>query len=66
MIDVDATSSSYIELLRRASEADDSSIVFTIPPGFEDVDQDKDFLKRQEALQQFEQLVRDIRIAARD
>ena len=66
MIDVDAPSRSYTELLKKASEADDSSIAFTIPTGFEDVDQDKDFLKRQEALQQFEQLVRDIRIAARD
>ena len=66
MISLGETSGLYFELLRKAAEADDSSIIFTIPPGFEDVDKDKEFLKRQEVLQQFEQLVRDIRIAAHD
>ena len=65
MIEVDDMSNPYLELLKKASEVGDSSIVFTIPPGFENVEQDEDALKRQEILQQFEQILLDVKVAAR-
>ena len=66
MIEVEDLSIPYLELIKKAAEAGDSSVVFTIPSGFEDVEQDEDTLKRQEILQQFEQFVLDARVAARD
>ena len=65
MIELDDMSNPYFKLLKKASEVGDSSIIFTIPPGFETVEQDEDALKRQEILQQFEQIVLDVKVAAR-
>lgn len=59
-------SKTYYELLEEAAKVRQSGVVFTIPKGFEEEDLDEEALKKQKILQQFEELVLEVELAARD
>ena len=59
-------SKTYYELLEEAAKVRQPGLVFTIPKGFEELDLDEEALEKQKIQQQFDELVLEIELAARD
>ena len=59
-------SKTYYELLEEAAKKRQPGVIFTIPRGFEEEGLDEEALKKQQIQQQFEKLVLEVELAARD
>ena len=60
-------SKTYYELLEEAAKKNrQPGVIFTIPRGFEEEGLDEEALKKQQIQRQFEKLVLEVELAARD
>ena len=60
------TSQKYLEQLEKAAKGGHTDIVFTIPHGFQEREQDEQSIQQQRIKRQFENLVRGAELAAHD